>query len=224
MTTEVHPKAIEKVHNLSISHWEGPMKILISYMVKLLKKAIMGQVKKVLASYQETELYRLIIAAVQQFIQQLNQEIDVRGKDQFGLEMGHMIAYDRDTLNKLGSEFFTDLKKRRKEELVKIYLRHRGSQLPPDPAKANKIIEIFDLGTHDFFLNELKLMAVRFNLKEKLITLLILLIGCASTLSGGFLPIHRQHLFDYPLKTVQRMQKEFISRDREKTWNFRVRW
>lgn len=158
-TAHLHPKAVERVHRISVSHWELPMRAFVDVTFKQVKKAITAQVKSVLVAHQDTELYRQVCDISNDFLKKMKENVHLEAGKIYILESTEFIANDRDALQKWGAAYYSEFKKTRKEKKAIALYRSRGIQLPSDRAKYEKAIEAVDFGCEPFT-NELKLMAV----------------------------------------------------------------
>lgn len=157
---QIHPKAIETMNQVSISHWDQPMEIFIGATYREVKKAVTQQIKSVLRGYESTELFRQVMSTFSQFLSRLKESIDWHAEQIFSLEKKQPIVRDRHIMQIHGEAFYNELKKRRKVRKVISIMQARGQALPLDRAKADKFIEQMDVEP-DEFENELKMMAVR---------------------------------------------------------------
>jgi hypothetical protein len=156
---QVDPKAIEKLRQLSVRHWDEPMLVFLKATHHLVKEMLLQQLKEVFVQYCQTSLYRELKRIIDKYLGELQGEHIRHALENYNIECYKPFTMATSQLEHASRTALQFLTTRRHHARANCYLDLHGILLEGDRREA----EILKLGKTelgaDKFSQEVKMMA-----------------------------------------------------------------
>ncbi|KAF7586427.1 hypothetical protein BBP40_008916 [Aspergillus hancockii] len=156
---QIDPKAMEKLRQISVRHWDEPMLVFLKATHHLVKEMLLEQLKKVFVQYCQTSLYRELKRIIEKFLGELQVEHVRHALENYNIEFYKPFTMATSQLEHATKNALQFLITRRHYARAGYYLDVRGILLEGDrrEAEISKLTKA-ELGV-DKFSQEVKMMA-----------------------------------------------------------------
>ncbi|KAE8351641.1 P-loop containing nucleoside triphosphate hydrolase protein [Aspergillus coremiiformis] len=157
---QADPKAIEKLRQLSVQHWNGPMLVFLKATHNLVKEMLLKQLREVFCQYYQTTLYRDSKRIIEKYLGALQDQHTQYALENYDIECHKPFTMAATQLEQATKSTHNFLTTRRHFARAKSYLESHGKYAEGDPRWEAEIKKVTanELGP-DRFLHEIKMMA-----------------------------------------------------------------
>jgi hypothetical protein len=159
---QINPKAIDAMNQMSVMYWQEPMVAFIDASHRLVKEALLRELKEVFAQYHQTELYRELRRIIETYLEKLRKEHGAHVQEIFNIEHQRPFTMAKSALDQETNAAHDLFVGRRFEARANHFLDLQQKYIRGDPRRTNEMkkLGVDELGV-DLFTLEVKMMAVR---------------------------------------------------------------
>ncbi|KAE8374985.1 P-loop containing nucleoside triphosphate hydrolase protein [Aspergillus bertholletiae] len=158
---QADPKALEKLRQLSVHHWDGPMLVFLKATHNLVKEMLLKQLREVFSQYYQTTLFRELKRIIEKYLGELQEQHTQCAVDNYNIEYHKPFTMATAQLEHATNDAHHSLSTRRHLARANCFLAFQEKFLENDPRKAAELKKLttVELGPDRFF-QEVKMMAV----------------------------------------------------------------
>ncbi|KAE8369368.1 P-loop containing nucleoside triphosphate hydrolase protein [Aspergillus caelatus] len=157
---QADPKALEKLRQLSVEHWDGPMLVFLKATHNLVKEMLLKQLREVFSQYYQTTLFRELKRILEKYLGELQEQHTKYAVDNYNIEHHKPFTMATAQLEHATKDAHHFLSTRRHMARADLYLELQGKFPENDIRKAAELKKLTtaELGPDRFF-QEVKMMA-----------------------------------------------------------------
>ncbi|KAE8160144.1 P-loop containing nucleoside triphosphate hydrolase protein [Aspergillus tamarii] len=157
---QADPKALEKLRQLSVEHWDGPMLVFLKATHNLVKEMLLKQLKEVFSQYYQTTLFRELKRIIEKYLGELQEQHTKYAVDNYNIEHHKPFTMATAQLEHATKDAHHFLSTQRHLARANLYLGLQGKYPENDARKAAELKKLTaaELGPDRFF-QEVKMMA-----------------------------------------------------------------
>ncbi|GMF73239.1 unnamed protein product [Aspergillus oryzae] len=157
---QADPKALEKLRQLSVQHWDGPMLVFLKATHNLVKEMLLKQLREVFFQYYQTTLFRELKRIIEKYLGELQEKHTRYAIDNYNIEHHKPFTMATAQLEHATKDAYHFLSTRRHLARADLYLELQGKCPENESKRAAELKKLTtaELGPDRFF-QEVKMMA-----------------------------------------------------------------
>ncbi|KAE8319761.1 P-loop containing nucleoside triphosphate hydrolase protein [Aspergillus transmontanensis] len=157
---QADPKALEKLRQLSVQHWDGPMLVFLKVTHNLVKEMLLKQLREVFSQYYQTTLFRELKRIIEKYLGELQEKHTRYAIDNYNIEHHKPFTMATAQLEHATKDAHDFLSTRRHLARADLYLELQGKCPENESRRAAELKKLTtaELGPDRFF-QEVKMMA-----------------------------------------------------------------
>ncbi|KAE8328629.1 P-loop containing nucleoside triphosphate hydrolase protein [Aspergillus sergii] len=157
---QADPKALEKLRQLSVQHWDGPMLVFLKATHNLVKEMLLKQLREVFSQYYQTTLFRELKRIIEKYLGELQEKHTRYAIDNYNIEHHKPFTMATAQLEHATKDAHHFLSTRRHLARADLYLELQGKCPENESRRAAELKKLTtaELGPDRFF-QEVKMMA-----------------------------------------------------------------
>ncbi|KAL5339422.1 hypothetical protein BJX70DRAFT_363593 [Aspergillus crustosus] len=158
---QINPKAIEYMNQMSVAHWNKPMKAFIEASHRVVKEILLQELKNTFSQYNQTELFRELERIIKLYLRMLQEDHIAHVDEIYNIEYQKPFTMANLALEEAASKALEFLQKSRFDARANHYLDLQNKYQREDPRRETEKKKLGDtqLGADNFTM-EVKMMAV----------------------------------------------------------------
>ncbi|KAB8274438.1 P-loop containing nucleoside triphosphate hydrolase protein [Aspergillus minisclerotigenes] len=157
---QADPKALEKLRQLSVQHWDGPMLVFLKATHNLVKEMLLKQLREVFFQYYQTTLFRELKRIIEKYLGELQEKHTRYAIDNYNIEHHKPFTMATAQLEHATKDAHHFLSTRRHLARADLYLELQGKCPENESKRAAELKKLTtaEVGPDRFF-QEVKMMA-----------------------------------------------------------------